>query len=163
MATLAAELDIPVAVHTGAPFNNWLDFRVWEPTGLIPFLQTFRDTRFDLYHAGVPWVTQSSVLGKAYPNVWLNLAWTHIISRELSMRAIAEWLDLVPTSKVIGFGGDYNNGTVVLTYGHLQMARLDLAQVLGWRVKYCGMSLTQAERILRAWLRENPRALYRLQ
>ena len=67
MATLAAELDLPVAVHTGAPWTNWLDFRVWEPTGLIPFLQTFRDTRFDLYHAGVPFVTQSSLPAMPIP------------------------------------------------------------------------------------------------
>jgi hypothetical protein len=67
-----------------------------------------------------------------------------------------------PDEQVFGFGGDYGNGTVVLTYGHLQMARQNLAQVLGWRVKYGGMSLTQAEGILRAWLADNPRKVYRL-
>jgi predicted TIM-barrel fold metal-dependent hydrolase len=162
LATLAAELDIPVAVHTGAPWTNWLDFRVWEPTGLIPLLQTYRDTRFDLYHAGIPYGTPLSMIGKAFPNVWLNLAWAHVISGELARRAVAEWLDLVPTSKVLGFGGDYSDGTVVLTYGHLHRARLNLAQVLGWRVKHGGMTLAQAEGILRAWLAENPRAVYRL-
>ena len=162
MATLAAELDIPVAVHTGAPWTNWLDFRVWEPTSLIPFLQRFRETRFDLYHAGIPYVTQASLLGKAYPNVWLNLAWAHVISRELAMRAVAEWLDLVPVTKVFAFGGDYGNGTVVLTYGHLQMARQNLAQVLAYRIKHSGMTMSQAEDILRLWLSGNPRRVYGL-
>ena len=162
IATLATELDIPVAVHTGAPWTNWLDFRAWEPTALIPLLQRFRDTRFDLYHAGIPHGTPLSMMGKAFPNVWLNLTWAHIISRELARRAIAEWLDLVPTGKVFGFGGDYGNGTVALTYGHLAIARENLAQVLAGRVKYGGMTMTQAEAILRAWLSENPRRVYRL-
>ncbi len=161
IATLAAELDIPVAVHTGAPWTNWLDFSAWEPTALIPLLQRFRETRFDLYHAGLPYGTPLSMLGKAFPNVWLDLTWAHIISRELARRSIAEWLDLVPTNKVLGFGGDNQNPSVVLTYGHLEIARENLAQVLAGRIKYSGMTMTQAEAILRAWLSENPRRLYR--
>lgn len=162
MATLAAELDIPVAVHTGAIWTNWLDFRAFEPTALIPLLMRYRDTRFDLYHAGIPYVTPLSMMGKAFPNAWLDMTWAHIISRELALQALAEWLDLVPVNKVLGFGGDFQNPAVALTYGHLEIARENLAQVLAWRVQHKGMTLTQAEAILHAWLADNPRELYRL-
>ncbi|MHB9025327.1 MAG: amidohydrolase family protein [Armatimonadota bacterium] len=162
ICTLARELNIPVAVHTGAPWSNWLDFRQWEPTAIIPLLSHFQDVRFDLYHAGVPFGTPFSMMGKAFPNVWLNLCWTHVISEELAMRSIAEWLDLAPCNKVIGFGGDYQNGTVALTYGHLTLARRNLARVLGYRITGGQLSRDAATEILRAWLSDNPRRLYHL-
>jgi len=162
MAVIAAELDIPVAVHTGAPWTNWLDFRSWEPTAIIPLLDACRETRFDLYHAGIPFSTQASMLPKVFPNAWHNLTWAHIISHELAMRCVAEWLDLVPLNKVIGFGGDYGNPTVALTYGHLAAARRNLARVLGYRVKGGSMGRDDAVAILQAWLSDNPRSLYRI-
>jgi hypothetical protein len=162
IARAAAQAGIPVAVHTGAPWTNWLDFRVWEPTALIPLLSAFRDTRFDLYHAGIPYVTQIGVLAKAYPNVWLNLCWAHLISTELSLRALREWLDLVPWNKILGFGGDYGNRTVVNTYGHLLLARRNLVTALVGAMRDGRMVGADADRLLQAWLVDNPRELYRL-
>lgn len=163
IATLAAEFNIPVAVHTGAPWTNWLDFRAWEPTAIIPLLSAFRDTHFDLYHAGVPYGTQASMLGKAFPNVWMNLTWTHIVSAELARRCITEWLDLVPLNKVIGFGGDYGQHNVVLTYGHLIMARRNIVSVLASRIHARAMNQAKAETILQSWFRDNPIQLYHLE
>jgi predicted TIM-barrel fold metal-dependent hydrolase len=159
-AALAEEYDIPVAIHTGAPWANWLDFRTWEPTALIPLLNRFRGTRFDLYHAGIPYVTPFSVLGLSYPNVWLNLCWAHVISPELAKRAMREWLDLIPTNKVVAFGGDYHNGTVVLTYGHLALARRNVAEVLAERIGAGRLTREQACAAMRAWFSDNPRRLY---
>ena len=162
VAALAEQLDVPVAIHSGPAWTNWLDFRTWEPTALIPLLTRFRGTRFDLYHAGIPHVTPSSALGQAFPNVWLNLCWAHIISAELARRAMREWLDLVPVNKVLGFGGDYQNRTVSLTFGHLAMARQHMAEVLAERVEAGTMAVERACEILRLWLSDNPRRLYGL-
>ncbi|MFH0797183.1 MAG: amidohydrolase family protein [Candidatus Omnitrophota bacterium] len=162
IATLAEELNLTVAVHTGAPWTNWLDYRIWEPTSLIPLFSCFRNTRFDLYHAGIPYGTQASLLAKVFPNVWHNLTWAHIISPELAMRSIAEWLDLVPLNKVLGFGGDYTNETVILTYGHLMIARTNLCRVLSYRVKCGQMEEEDVLRVLKSWLYENPYQLYRM-
>jgi predicted TIM-barrel fold metal-dependent hydrolase len=161
-AALAEELDIPIAIHTGAPWTNWLDFRAWEPTMLIPLLSTFRGTHFDLYHAGLPYGPQASMLGKAFPNVWHNLAWAHIISCELATRAMNEWLDLIPTNKIMAFGGDYNNRTVAFTYGHLMLARRNVSQVFANRVHSHQMTEKDARTVLRAWFSSNPRQLYRI-
>lgn len=162
IAEIAAEMGVVVAVHSSAPWTNWLDFRIWEPTAFIPFLQAFRDTRFDLYHAGMPYGTVASTIGKTFPNVWMNLAWSHIVSPELAMRSIAEWLDMVPLNKVNAFGGDYQNYDVAFTYGHLQLARENIARVLGYRVRSGQMSHDDACEIMRQWFFENPRALYKL-
>jgi hypothetical protein len=102
------------------------------------------------------------MLGKTFPNVWLNLAWAHVISSELAMRAISEWLDMVPLNKVIAFGGDYGPRTVVLTCGHLAMARRNIVRVLAGRIAERQMTEGEARRILRLWFSENPRELYRL-
>jgi hypothetical protein len=115
----------------------------------------------DLTSAGLD-VTQIGVLAKAFPNVWLNLAWAHLISTELSLRALREWLDLLPWNKVLGFGGDHGNRTAVFTFGHLLLARRNLTHVLAAAVRDGRMLATDAERLLRAWLVDTPRELYRL-
>lgn len=160
IALKAAEFDVPVAVHTGFAWENWLDYRAWEPMALIPLLLRYRDTRFDLYHAGLPWGTPASPLAKVFPNVWHDLTWAHLISPELAMRSIREWLDLVPVNKVIGFGGDCLNDILVLVAGHLEMARDNLARALGQKVREGGIDEEEARRILGLWLVDNPRSLY---
>ena len=72
-----------------------------------------------------------------------------------------EWLDLVPINKIIAFGGDYCK-PVEKVYGHLVMAREDIARVLAARVAEGLMTETQAVAIAHKWFFENPSELYRL-
>jgi len=158
MISYAAEQDLVVAVHTG----YWGDFRLLDPTHMIPMLQRHPRTRFDLYHLGYPYVRPALMLGKAFPNVWLNFCWTHIISQKFAMDALDEAIDLVPMNKVLGFGGDYDH-PVEKVYGHLVMAREDIARVLAARVAQGRWTEDQALAVARKWLWDNPRELYRLQ
>jgi predicted TIM-barrel fold metal-dependent hydrolase len=153
----AGEQDLTVAVHTG----YWGDFRMLDPLHMIPMLQRHPDVRFDLYHLGYPWVRESLMLGKQFANVWLNFCWTHIISQRFAMDALDEALDLLPMNKIIGFGGDYNFA-VEKVYGHLVMAREDIARVLARRIERGQMSEDQALGLARKWLWDNPKELYRL-
>jgi predicted TIM-barrel fold metal-dependent hydrolase len=153
----AGEQDLTVAVHTG----YWGDFRTLDPLHMIPLLQRHPTVRFDMYHLGYPWVRESLMLGKAFPNVWLNFCWTHIISQRFALEALDEAIDLVPMNKVIGFGGDYWL-PVEKVYGHLVMAREDISRVLATRVERGQMTEDQALCLARKWLWENPKELYRL-
>jgi len=157
MLDIAAELDIVVAVHTGM----WGDFRTLDPKLMIPVFPQHPNTRFDVYHMGMPWVRETGVIGKNNPNVWLNICWCHIISPKMTCSALDEYIDLVPMNKIIGFGGDYGR-PVEKVYGHLVMAREDIAIVLGERVDRGLMSLEQAVEIARKWLIDNAKELYRL-
>lgn len=157
----AADLNLPVAVHTGIIWNNWNDFTEHHPRHLIPLLQQHRRTRFDCYHAGIPWVGTVGVMGKTFPNVWLDLCWCHVISPEMTVRALNEWIDLVPTNKIIAFGGDYAV-PVEKVYGHLVMARENIARVLAHRIERGLMDEDQALELAHNWFYENPVALYRL-
>jgi predicted TIM-barrel fold metal-dependent hydrolase len=154
---VAAELDLVVAVHSGM----WGDYRNLDATHMIPVFPRHPNTRFDLYHLSMPSVRDAIVIGKNFPNVWLNLCWCHVISPQMTCSALDECIDMVPMNKIIGFGGDYSR-PVEKVYGHLVMAREDIAAVLGRRVDRGLMSADEAIVIARKWLWDNPRNLYKL-
>jgi hypothetical protein len=74
---------------------------------------------------------------------------------------VDEALDLIPINKMIAFGGDYRL-PVEKAYGHLVMAREDIARVLAARIVEKQMTESQALDIARKWFWENPKELYRL-
>lgn len=158
----AADENLVVAVHCGLIWTNWGDFTATNPLHMVPLLLAHRRTRFDLYHAGLPWIRETGVIGKSFPNVWLNLCWTHIVSPQMSISALNEWLDLVPHNKLLGFGGDYGV-PVEKVYGHLQMALQNIAAVLASRVETGWMTADQALQVAHGWLWDNPVELYSLQ
>lgn len=153
----ATELGLVICVHTG----YWGDFRMLDPTHMIPVLQRHPDARFDIYHLGYPWVREAIMLGKGFANVWLNLCWTHIISQRFAMAGLDELIDMVPMNKIIGFGGDYGL-PVEKVYGHLVMAREDIARVLARRVEDGDFNEETAIQLAHKWLYENPTELYGL-
>jgi uncharacterized protein len=153
----ASAQDMVVCVHTG----YWGDFRTLDPLHMIPVLQRHPKTRFDIYHLGYPWMREAIMLGKGFPNVWLNLCWTHIISQKFVMIALDELIDTVPMNKILAFGGDYGI-PVEKTYGHLVMAREDVAAVLAKRIEEGQMNESQALELAHQWFWDNPVELYRL-
>jgi len=154
---IGTEAGLVIAVHTG----YWGDFRELDPLHMIPMLQRFPDTKFDIYHLGYPWVRETLMLGKGFPNVWLNFCWTHIISQRFAVAGLDEAIDLVPMSKILIFGGDYTMA-VEKVYGHLVMAREDTAEVLARRIREGQMSESQALNLARKWFWDNPKDLYAL-
>lgn len=153
----AAEQDLVIAVHTG----YWGDFRRLDPLHIIPMLQRHPNARFDIFHLGYPWVRETLMLGKGFPNVWLNFCWTHIISQRCAMDALDEAIDLIPSNKILAFGGDYSL-PVEKVYGHLYMARENIARVLAGRIERKRMTETKALDLARKWFWHNPKDLYRL-
>lgn len=157
MLDICATEELTLAVHTGV----WGDFRTLDPTHMIPVITAHPNTRFDVYHAGIPYVREAGLMGKNFPNVWLNLCWCHIVSPRMTCSLLDEWVDLVPVNKIIAFGGDYG-APVEKVYGHLVMARENIARVLGGRIEDGLMTEEEAVAVARKWFLENPRELYRL-
>jgi predicted TIM-barrel fold metal-dependent hydrolase len=152
-----AEQGLVICVHTG----YWGDFRKLDPLHIIPVLERHPNARFDLYHLGYPWVRESLMLAKNFSNVWLNFCWTHIISQKFASEAMDEAIDLIPQNKLIAFGADYNL-PVEKVYGHLVMAREDMARALAGRLERGLMSEEQALDLAHKWFWDNPVALYNL-
>ena len=151
------ELGMPAAVHTGV----WDDIRAQSPEHLYSVVARHPDVTFDVYHIGIPHVHECGFLGKNYPNVYLNLCWSHIVAPEMVVRALGEMLDYVPTNKVFGFGGDFLYNPEQ-TWGALQVAKDNLAEVFARKVHKGVMDIDGAEEILRLWLYENPARVYGL-
>jgi hypothetical protein len=72
-----------------------------------------------------------------------------------------EAIDLIPQNKLIAFGADYNL-PVEKVYGHLVMAREDMARALAGRLERGLMSEEQALDLAHKWFWDNPVALYNL-
>jgi len=156
-ARKAAALDVPIALHTGV----WFDYRSVDVTDLIGFIQRNPATRMDIYHLGIPRVRDAIQIVKNFPNAYLNLCWAHIVASDMVVNTLKEAIDMVPLSKVFAFGADYIL-FIEKVYGHLQIARENVAIVLGDRVDRNLMGLDEAKQTLRAWFYDNPKRFYKL-
>ncbi|NJD03832.1 MAG: hypothetical protein FIA99_14810 [Ruminiclostridium sp.] len=153
----AAGQDLTIAVHTG----YWGDFRNLHPLHMLPVIRRHPEARFDIFHLGYPWVRETLMLGKGCENVWINFCWLNIVSQVSAAEAYDEAIDLLPANKVLAFGGDYYK-PVEKVYGHLVMARENMAKALAKRIMDGRMTETQALELANKWLWDNPVELYRL-
>jgi hypothetical protein len=156
-AATAAELDLPLALHTGV----WQDFRRVDVTDTISFLQRNPGTRVDIYHLGIPNVRAAVNIVKNFPNAYLNLCWAHVVASDMVVNTMREALDMVPLNKVFAFGADYVL-FIEKVWGHLHMAKENVALVLGDRVDRNLMDMDEARFWFRAWFYDNPKRFYRI-
>jgi len=154
------ESDMPVVIHTGYQAGVHNDIRNARATHLWSLLNDYPAARFDLFHGSFPYVEDMTCLGKYFENVSLNMCWMHIMGPEVSRRALGQWIDAVPVSKIFAFGGDYS--VVEKIYGHLLLARADVAMVLAEKVERGRFSESDALRIARMLFNENPKGWYGL-
>jgi hypothetical protein len=84
----------------------------------------------------------------------------HLMGPAVARRALDQWLDAVPANKIFAFGGDFQ--VVEQVYGHLELARANVAEVLADKVARGRMNAREAIRVARMLFRDNPRAWYRL-
>ena len=150
-----------VIIHHCGHRGPWQDYRTTDPTHLVPVFMQYPDTRFELYHAGMPWVRETGMICKAYPNVWLNMTWGHSIARQMAISALDEWLDMIPVNKITAFGGD-THLWVEWTLGDLVQTRQNLSAVLAKRIREGLLTENQALDLARMMLYENPKNLYHL-
>ena len=144
-----------VAVHCGC----WPDYREPHAVNFLEIMQRYPDIRFDLFHMGMPSPRQSVLVGKYVPNAVHNLAGAMLFSQHMFEHALQEYLDIVPVSKFIGFGGDFQ-WRPELVWGHLQLQRESYARVFAARIRRGMLDLDSAVEILRSWLYDNPRRFY---
>jgi predicted TIM-barrel fold metal-dependent hydrolase len=156
--SLCGELDLTVAVHAGV----WDDFRQLDPRHNISVILRHPDTRFDIYHMGMPWVRDTVFLGGNWHNVYINWCWSHIVSYYMTQSAMLEYIDFVPCNKINAFGGDYSSPCVEKIYGHLSMAQENVATILARLVRDGRVTVDRAVELARLWFCDNAVRLYRL-
>jgi hypothetical protein len=157
---MANQRNFPVQIHTGLQEGNGNKLPNSDPSLLYNLFLEYPDVPFDLFHIGYPYQHIMAVLGKTFPNVFLDMCWAHIISPSASIDALSEWLDTVPLNKISAFGGDYS--TVDCVYGHQYMARENVAKSLCRKMTEGVMDLDEAKEIAGMLFYENPRTLFKL-
>ena len=160
LVELAGDLELTVVFHCGIQAGSNMRLENSRPGGLADLLGRYSHVRFNLLHAGLPWMDEAAIMAKQFPNLYLDMGWTHGISPELATRAVRAYVDMVPRNKVLGFGGDYC--VVEKVYGHLVLARENIAGALAEKVADGALSEARARKWARAMLHDNAIEAYRL-
>jgi uncharacterized protein len=153
LVELSARHELPFQIHTGQARIQGSN-----PMLLVDLIEANPKTKFILFHGGFPWVGETGViLMKHGRHVWLDSVWMPTLSYETSKRAFHEWLDIMPSSRIM-WGADANH--VEGIYGATEMTRRCLAEVLAERVDRGDLREEHALRIGRQILRDNALALF---
>ena len=152
---IAAELDIPLQVHTG--LGRLVKSNAYE---LQPVIEAHPKTRFVLMHGSYPWIDDILGLVHVYPeNVFPDLVWLPVISLDAAVRMVSELIEVTNSSSIC-WGDD--TWTSEESYGSLLAVRHVLATVLSEKIKEGYMSSYDALEVCSAILRDNAKRIYRL-
>ncbi len=159
MGELAAEMGLVFQIHTGVQ-STWGWIPHSNPIHLLPLIHKYRGVKFDLFHMGYPYLRELGMMGKHCPNVYINMAWAYLISMEASRQGLSEYIDLVPGARLLGFGSDVRYPELI--WGHLEMARSCIADVLAAKVERDFLSESAAFDLIHKMLHDNAVELYKL-
>lgn len=155
----AKAYNIPVAIHTGM-LSGRTNIDNTNPTHLINLFFEFPEVNFVLFHGSYPFGGELSTIAKSFRNVYIDMCWLYVISPTYSERYLHEWLETIPASKIMAFGGDYRN--IENVYGHLLLAKQIISKVLIDKVKDGYFSEYEAINIARMILYDNAVNFYKL-
>ena len=156
----ALKQKLPVQIHTGLLAGNSNEIRNSQATDLTNLFTSYPGIKFCILHSSYPYGGELSVLAKNYPNVYIDMCWSQIISHYYCERFLHEWLETVPASKIMAFGGDYNH--VESVYGHSVMAREVVSRVLIDKVRAGYFTENEAIDLANKLLRENALEIFSL-
>lgn len=157
---LARKNRMPVAIHTGIQAGGMNTIRNSDPTLLTNLFYEYPDVNFVLFHGSYPFGGEITTLIRNFKNVYTDMNWTYAISPSYAARYLAEWIEAVPASKIMAFGGDQR--CVENTYGNLVIAKQIISDVLIEKVKSGYFSEKEAMKVARMILYENSLAFYNL-
>ena len=156
----AGERGLACQFHTGLQEGNGNLLANSDPMLLNPLFLAYPGVRFDLFHIGWPFTETATAMCKNFANVFMDMCWAHIISPVAARRALSGFLDALPFSKISAFGGDYL--FVDGVFGHLLMARENVARVLAEKVREGTFDRNQALAVARAVFHDNPARIFGL-
>ncbi len=161
LLSLCDRYKVPVQIHTGLQTGNGNDITNSNPTGLVKAITKFPGIKFCLLHAGYPFGGEMATLAKNFANVYIDMAWSALISPSFTERYLQEFIETVPVNKIMAFGGD--SQTVEGAYGASILARRTVENTLTNMVKTGYLTEEEAVTIAKKILRENAIKIYNLQ
>jgi predicted TIM-barrel fold metal-dependent hydrolase len=158
---IAGRRHLTVQFHTGLFEGSGNTLSNGNPELLTSLFIDYPDVDFDLFHIGYPYQSVACALAKMFPNVTVDMCWAHIISPSASICALHDFLDAIPYNKISAFGGDYL--FVDGVYGHLEIARRNVARVLAEKAENGIFGEDKALEIARALFYDNPKRIFKLE
>jgi hypothetical protein len=153
LVELSSKYDIPFQIHTGDAKLSGSN-----PMLLLNLIDANPRTKFELFHGGFPWVSETGAIGMRYADrVWINAVWLPTMSFTMAKRAFHEWLEVVPSNRIT-WGGD--DTTAEGIYGETELTRRCLAEVLAEKVGREEIKEEDALRIGSNILSDNALELY---
>lgn len=156
--------DLPIQIHTGhhetSVSSNGNLIPNSNATLLLPLLAEYQDAKFVLLHCSFPYHETYLSIAKNYPNVYADFTWMYIISPTAAKQILHQMIEMVPQSKIQGFGGDYNY--IEGTYAHLKLARGIIADTLSEKIAEGAMKESDAMRFADMVFRDNLIDIYQL-
>jgi predicted TIM-barrel fold metal-dependent hydrolase len=152
LVELSARFDLPFQIHTGHARIQGSN-----PMLLVDLIAANPKTKFILFHGGYPWVGETGAIATRYANVWIDSVWLPTISFTMARRAYQEWLDVVPSNRIM-WGADCHHAEGI--YAATEVTRRILAEALAEKVERGELSEADALRICRQIMRENALELF---
>lgn len=156
---VAAKYRLPVQLHTGFGDPD-LDLRFANPLYLRSILELpeYRNAPLVLLHASYPYMQEAGYLASVYPQVYLDFGLAIPFLSVSGMReTIRQLLELTPTTKLM-YSSDAH-GIPELYYLGAKWGRQILGEVLEQAIKDSDITISEADKIAHAILRENALAL----
>ena len=160
LLSLCEKYKVPVQIHTGLQTGSGNEITNANPTGLAKAFFKFPGVKFCLLHAGYPYGGEMATLAKNFPNVYIDMAWSALISPAYTRRYLQEFIETVPNNKIMAYGGD--SQTVEGAYGASVLARETVASTLIQMVKEAYLTESVAVDVAKKILRENAITIYNL-
>ncbi|MCK9413937.1 MAG: amidohydrolase family protein [Prolixibacteraceae bacterium] len=160
LLSLCEKYKLPVQIHTGLQTGSGNEITNANPTGLAKAFFKFPGVKFCLLHAGYPYGGEMATLAKNFPNVYIDMAWSALISPAYTRRYLQEFIETVPNNKIMAYGGD--SQTVEGAYGASVLARETVASTLIQMVKEAYLTESEALDVAKKILRENAINIYNL-
>jgi uncharacterized protein len=154
----AGDLSLPFQIHTGLQEGLGGNLPDSRPSHLIYTFRQHPDVKFDVFHTGYPYGYELAAICKQFRNVHVDMCWVHVISQEYAVRILEEMLEVLPSNKILGFGGDFL--FVEGTYAHLQFAKENIAEVLSRRIENGRLDKSDALVLAKRLLHDNAQALF---
>ena len=157
IAQLCAEHNIPLQIHTGPAGGIDHMVQYGNPLNLNTIILHNPETKFVIFHAGGPFVSECCSLASQFQNVYLDLC--GVIARGWLRRILDEWIEFVPLTKLM-WGTDVN--MVEESYAIVRNFRQVLSDFLDDRIKSGYLSCATAKEFARAVTADNAKRILRL-
>jgi hypothetical protein len=98
------------------PFEAFV-FNV-NPLLLLDLIEANPQTKFVLFHGGYPWVGETGAIAlRHWRHVWIDTLWLPTISPTMARRALHEWLEVMPSDRLLWGADCFNAETIYAAEG----------------------------------------------